>query len=934
MIYNLISKFILVFLVFGIDLSLNSNNCYINSITVDQNNKIVVGGFYNAADSSNFGSNVNFAIARYNADGTLDTTFNPIGGQPGIVTTAISVGTNQANNIDQSNSIINGIAIDSQNRIVAAGYLEQIESLITTTGSSTMNYFAVARYNEDGSLDTTFNPTGLISGVPGIALTNIASSDIATSLVLDANDNIIVAGYTYNTNNASTEVAIVKYLESGILDSTFNPTGLNSGQAGVVVTNVTANPNETFSGLLNIANSVTLDSQNRILIGGYSDINTEVEILVIRYNSDGSIDTTFNPMGLNSGFPGAVITTLSDDYSAYITGSAIKTETIDTVEKIIVVGTASIRDNNVDTNDVIVVRYNDDGTLDSTFNPGGTINPFTPGIVLTTIETTTGLNVSGFATDLVLDTSDSSNIKTVVSGYTLTTVSPLTALEVQSAIIETEAAAFLTLRYNQDGSLDSTFNAPTGYVITNIENGSNSSGFQSDARANSIVLDQDANIVIGGGALNDSFYNNFAIARYNTDGVLDTTNFNPAGAQPGVVITDINNGIVAQASIFQGSTVPEIPQLGRIDMTPDEIAQISSSFIGFRSPVILSPDPYALLETPEAVVEGTAHPKSIINIVVNDDMHTSVTTDYLGNWSVRLNNLSQNRNAIYAFSIDPISKLKFTSNILYLSSANQEQDIGRFELEIISPENNSTLFNNNILITGRGQPESSIAIFLDDRPLGTIEISDRGVWEYNLKDLSDGNHNFRVNDLLDDGISKNINFVLDASSAIAPEIIEPENNLHANQDSLIISGIARANSTLTLKINDKNIDNVIVNSRGKWHVKVSDFLPGVYKIQAIGKNKTNQTNIYSNIVNITISQEENKRNIDKKHIEVFLNGQHIQNIKSNQENINENSNSLSVNIPQDRIIKTKPESANELHFLSRGNEDQSYVIGRKTLDLK
>ncbi len=100
-----------------------------------------------AAGYSDNGSNNDFALVRYNTDGSLDTTFD----SDGKVTTAIGSGSDYAYSV----------AIQSDGKIVAAGYSDN--------GSN--DDFALVRYNTDGSLDTTFDSDGKVTTAIGSGMT-------------------------------------------------------------------------------------------------------------------------------------------------------------------------------------------------------------------------------------------------------------------------------------------------------------------------------------------------------------------------------------------------------------------------------------------------------------------------------------------------------------------------------------------------------------------------------------------------------------------------------------------------------------------------------------------------------------------------------------------------------------------------------------------
>ena len=115
-----------------------------------------------------------FALVRYNTDGSMDTTF----GTNGIVKTVIGTWA-------QAYSV----ALQSDGKIVLAG--------------SASSHFALARYNTDGSLDTTF-------GTNGIVTTSIGTvQDMATCVAIQSDGKIAVGGK--RDNGANYDFALVRY---------------------------------------------------------------------------------------------------------------------------------------------------------------------------------------------------------------------------------------------------------------------------------------------------------------------------------------------------------------------------------------------------------------------------------------------------------------------------------------------------------------------------------------------------------------------------------------------------------------------------------------------------------------------------------------------------------------------------------------------------
>src|SRR5207253_2789172 len=134
----------------------------VRSVALQSDGKIVVAGYsYN-------GRNADFALARYNANGTLDTTFNGTG----KVITDLVPGVTAYGDYAQS------VVVQSDGKIVVTGY--------SHNGS---NFdIALVRYNSDGSLDTNFNGTGKV-------ITDINGSDIGSSVAVLSDGKIVVAGY-------------------------------------------------------------------------------------------------------------------------------------------------------------------------------------------------------------------------------------------------------------------------------------------------------------------------------------------------------------------------------------------------------------------------------------------------------------------------------------------------------------------------------------------------------------------------------------------------------------------------------------------------------------------------------------------------------------------------------------------------------------------
>ncbi|MGH2667728.1 MAG: delta-60 repeat domain-containing protein, partial [bacterium] len=236
-----------------------------NALAIQPDGKIVAAG----RGSGDSGSD--FALARYNPDGTLDASF----GGDGTLTTDLG-GT--------ASDVAHALAIEPGGKIVAAGY--------SSVGDSAD--FALARYNPDGTLDTSFGGDGTLT-------TDFAGGyDESAALALQG-DKVVVAGRTqvpsmfpYDPQYNPGDFALARYNPDGTLDASF-------GGDGTVTTDIGA-------GSADAATALAVDPEGRLVAGGES---TALEIglphfALARYNPDGALDPAF-------GKGGAVTLDIGDD---------------------------------------------------------------------------------------------------------------------------------------------------------------------------------------------------------------------------------------------------------------------------------------------------------------------------------------------------------------------------------------------------------------------------------------------------------------------------------------------------------------------------------------------------------------------------------------------------------------------------------------------
>lgn len=362
----------------------------------------------------------------YAAEGNLDSTF----GTGGKVITDIGVFERPAD-----------VATQADGKIVVAATRPQ-EGLDTTAN------IALIRYNVDGSLDASF-------GTNGVAFIDITGhDDVAGAVAIQADGKIVVAG-TSAVFPQPAQIVVVRVNANGSLDGSF-------GTGGVVLTPFGISP-----GVADVA----IQQDGRIVVVGNTANTGLLDIALLRYNADGSLDLSFDGDGK--------VTTDIAGGQELTTGVAIQADGRILVSATVLPSLGSFNF------DFALLRYNADGSLDSSFNGDG--------IAITDIGGGSDAADAGVVVQ--------SDGKIVVGGTT------------SSAGGATQDLALV--RYNADGSLDATFGT-NGIAVLDF-GGTIETGM-------SLALQVDGKIVLGGtasGVINGVSINDALLVRVDTDGAVD-----------------------------------------------------------------------------------------------------------------------------------------------------------------------------------------------------------------------------------------------------------------------------------------------------------------------------------------------------------------------------------------------------------------------------
>ena len=241
----------------------NGTDGRIWSMALQTNGQIVVGGEFSIYNTNNANK-----VARLNADGSLDTTFNVnVGGGP--------------------NDIVKAVAVDATGRVIIGGAFDHVSS--SSCGG-------VARLNVDGSLDNTFTP--------GIGTFNADTfvTDPIETVAIQADGKILIGG-SFSYIDLVSYSGLARLSTDGSLDLTFHPG------------NGTYN---SLTGDSDTVNTILLQPDGKILIGGnFEFYNQTRRIGLARIFTDGSLDTSFMDTAYNqyAGVP-----------NRYFNGDAIATD--------------------------------------------------------------------------------------------------------------------------------------------------------------------------------------------------------------------------------------------------------------------------------------------------------------------------------------------------------------------------------------------------------------------------------------------------------------------------------------------------------------------------------------------------------------------------------------------------------------------------------
>jgi uncharacterized delta-60 repeat protein len=455
---------------------------------VQPNGQIVIGGAFAYVDGT-----LRNHMARLNADGSLDTTYDPntngpvdalvllpngqllVGGtftgmDPNGATTVTAVAylarlnndaTVDTTFLPQLTSTVDAIALQANGQAIVGGAF----AINNTAKTLTIDY--IARINTDGTLDTTFNPT---------------PNGVVNTIVVQPDGNIVFGG-SFSTVGGWVRDNITRVSPTGGNDPAFDP--------------ATNGP----------INRITLQANNQIVIAGsFSTVNQVSRNNLARLNSDGTLDYSFDP-NLNGTVDTVV---LQPDGSMLVSGVFSEQQPYGAI----LVGGSFAHSSGVAASNL--VSLNEDGNVSANFlpNPNGVVNAlvvqpngqFLVGGAFTTIAGASLRGLARFNVDDSLDTTFNAQLNGTVTTIATQANGQILVAGTFTSVAGTSRSGLA--RINGNGTLDTAFNPGVNGAV------------------NAMVVQPNGSVVLGGTFTSVAGTSRSGLARLNADGSIDAT-FNP-----------------------------------------------------------------------------------------------------------------------------------------------------------------------------------------------------------------------------------------------------------------------------------------------------------------------------------------------------------------------------------------------------------------------
>lgn len=592
--------------------------------------------------------------ATLTADGCLDRSFS----SNGRVETSFGI-----------DSTAKAIAVQSDGKIVIAGY----------TDINGQNVFAIARYENDDTIDTSF-------GNEGLAITKFGAHEKASgaqAVVIQADGKIIAGGFTNAVKNKF-YWCLARYNSDGSLDESF------FGGRGIIPGTVIS----TFGGADDASqiHALALQADGKILAAGYSVMGDAIVFALGRYHPDGSLDQTFNK-DTHASIAGIIRTDFGSVHKKDDRAYAIA---IQADGKIVVGGSSYL----TGVKTFALARYLPDGALDTSFyNPG-----------FSKVHGTVVASFAGGETHAAIKSLLVQPDGAIVAGGST-----------NSCHMSSQGSRFGLARFLPNGHLDTSFEGDgislvQGTVITSF-------GVQEvSSQINSMVMQSDGKLIAGGFtqlANNDCC---FALARYHKNGCLDLI-FNNNDSAAGTVRTQfpgsIEDEIYSLALQPSGSLVAVGKTMSNI-RPHIALARYVCMDNQLLAPSIQYPFQHERIVNGSTIeVRGKAQNPGIVNLFLNNSLVRSLYTK-TNDWSLALPSLASGEYSLHVCHLYPAGNVNLLSDVHHFVvdqhpqvfsqqlTTSQEQPIsgrlqatgasGKYHFKLLSAHNGTVSLDNDMFI--------------------------------------------------------------------------------------------------------------------------------------------------------------------------------------------------------------------------------------------
>jgi len=434
--------------------------------------------------------------------------------------------------------------------------------------------------------------------------------------------------------------------------------------------------------------------------------------------------------------------------------------------------------------------------------PGDTVNSTTPEI--------TGTGESGSTIDVAIDTDGDG---------------------------EPDVSGTTTVDENGDWSFTPTEPLPEGeiHVVVTATDGANTATDEVTFTVDTTAPDAPAITEVDGTAVGD-------------DGTVLTDNPTPpitGTGEPGATVeVTIDGNVVGTTTVDENGdwtftpteslddgehsvTVTQTDEAGN-ESVPSEPVVITVDTEAPAAPVITSPSDGDTVTDTTPEITGTGEAGDTITVIVDGEPVGQTTVDEDGNWSFTPDEpLPEGPHEITATETDEAGNTSEPS-----APVNVTVDSQVDEPTITSPADGGSTTDDTPLVTGTGEPGSTVTVIVDGEPAGEVVVDDNGDWQFQIEDpLGDGDHTVTVNQTDPAGNQSGDVSADFTVTPPAPVITSPQDG-DTTTTSPVVAGTGEPGATVTVFVDGQDVGSSAVGANGTWSFNPGTLQCGRHTITA------------------------------------------------------------------------------------------------------